>query len=159
MYSDTSSVIDSFGNSGGTFDVSAETTNAQLTLNSLAQPINSSLTLHASTSNSPAQILLHPNFAGDFSVQTTIYSVVIKIDESGESLQESQGGIESEEEMESELEYSGTKQFTRQARLLGWKPTHALGHAWWVDADGKDAGFAKGSAVVRTSLGPVFLQV
>ncbi|PIL33801.1 hypothetical protein GSI_04426 [Ganoderma sinense ZZ0214-1] len=56
---------------GGTFDVSARTSNAPLTLAVVDAPVEHALTLKARTSNSPARVTLHPTYEGAFDVQSS----------------------------------------------------------------------------------------
>ncbi|KAF9460719.1 hypothetical protein BDZ94DRAFT_1169062, partial [Collybia nuda] len=56
---------------GGRYTTAASTTNAPLRLNFPASPVNSSLKLSATTSNSPASISLHPSYEGSFQLSTT----------------------------------------------------------------------------------------
>ena len=56
---------------GGTFDVSAHTSNAPLALTVVDAPIEHALTLNARTSNSPARVTLHPTYEGAFDVRSS----------------------------------------------------------------------------------------
>ncbi|KAM5544972.1 hypothetical protein V8D89_001083 [Ganoderma adspersum] len=55
---------------GGSFSVSASTRNGALDLSFPEQPVDSTLTLSARTSNSPATVRLHPAFEGQFELAT-----------------------------------------------------------------------------------------
>ena len=57
--------------SGGSFDVDAHTSNAQLDLNFLSTPLDSHLDIKAHTSNGPASVALHPAFEGRYRVDTS----------------------------------------------------------------------------------------
>ncbi|PFH47474.1 hypothetical protein AMATHDRAFT_67678 [Amanita thiersii Skay4041] len=56
---------------GGDFNVVASSSNSPLRLHFLDAPLNSKLALTARTSNSPAQVTLHPTYEGGFQVSTS----------------------------------------------------------------------------------------
>jgi len=55
----------------GVYHVDAETSNSRLGLAFATAPVGSTLTLNAATSNSPANVALHPTFEGDFDLSTS----------------------------------------------------------------------------------------
>jgi hypothetical protein len=55
----------------GTFDVSARTTNSPLSVSFMDAPVDSTLTVDASTSNGAAEIDLHPTYEGKFELSTS----------------------------------------------------------------------------------------
>ncbi|KAF8627774.1 hypothetical protein AX17_006139 [Amanita inopinata Kibby_2008] len=65
---------------GGDFNVIATTSNSPLRLTFPFAPLDSKLTLHAKTRNSPLQVSLHPTYEGGFKVSSTNFrpSVVVK---------------------------------------------------------------------------------
>ncbi|KAI1788349.1 hypothetical protein LXA43DRAFT_1159986, partial [Ganoderma leucocontextum] len=66
---------------GGSFAVSASTQNGAVDLSFPAQPADSTLTLSASTSNSPATVRLHPAYEGRFEIGTVNGPVAFAPDE------------------------------------------------------------------------------
>lgn len=66
---------------GGSFGVSASTQNGVIDLSFPAQPADSTLTLFAHTSNSPATVRLHPAFEGRFELGTANGPVTFNADE------------------------------------------------------------------------------
>ena len=56
---------------GGTFDVSARTSNSPLSLTVVDAPVEHALALNAHTSNSPARVTLHPTYEGAFDVRSS----------------------------------------------------------------------------------------
>ncbi|KAF9445068.1 hypothetical protein P691DRAFT_735594 [Macrolepiota fuliginosa MF-IS2] len=59
------------------FDVTGATSNSPLNIAFDDAPLNSILAFRASTSNSPAEVTLHPTFEGHFSLQSSLFSPVV----------------------------------------------------------------------------------
>jgi len=65
----------------GVYHIDAETSNSRLGLAFATAPVGSTLTLNAATSNSPANVALHPTFEGDFDISTSNWFKALVVEE------------------------------------------------------------------------------
>ena len=66
------------GNTGGTFRVSAKSSNDALDISFPLAPVDSVLSLDAQTSNAPVTVNLHRTFEGEFRLQSTNAEPVVR---------------------------------------------------------------------------------
>ncbi|KAF9243210.1 hypothetical protein BU15DRAFT_43274, partial [Melanogaster broomeanus] len=64
---------------GGAFEVNAQTCNAPLQISYTSSPAKSTLQCNASTTNSPAGMVLHKEFDGDFELESTIFVPTVEL--------------------------------------------------------------------------------
>lgn len=59
------------------FDVTTKTSNSRLDVSFRDAPLDSTLNHRAATSNSPAEVTLHPTFEGHFSLDSSLFTPVV----------------------------------------------------------------------------------
>ncbi|KIL00875.1 hypothetical protein PAXRUDRAFT_128881, partial [Paxillus rubicundulus Ve08.2h10] len=64
---------------GGAFEVNARTSNALLRMNYSSSPARPSFQCTAMTTNSPARMVLHEEFDGDFEVESTLFTPSVEL--------------------------------------------------------------------------------
>ncbi len=118
--------------SEGNFHVVGRTSNAPLSLTFVDAPVDSSLSLAASTSNSPARVVLHKTYEGTFDLASSLV-------------------------FRPEVEWSPVNDPTerdrhRRVRLDATKGTRVHGGVSW-----EEGGEDRGSAVIETTNSPLRL--
>lgn len=71
IYSNVSLIADTHDETGGSFDVIAETSNSPVELNFTTAPVDSLLHLDARSSNSPVRATLDNTYEGSFALRTS----------------------------------------------------------------------------------------
>ncbi|KAJ6598593.1 hypothetical protein B0H10DRAFT_2231652 [Mycena sp. CBHHK59/15] len=115
------------------FDITARTSNAGLDLAVLAAPIDSTVTLHATTSIGRAAVVLPPTYEGSFRAATSLSPISVKVDEKA-------------------ADPKGEGR-TRSVEYVQLRHGMAHGTVAW-SPEGK----TRGAVTVRTSLSPLSLE-
>ncbi|KAJ6600695.1 hypothetical protein B0H10DRAFT_696271 [Mycena sp. CBHHK59/15] len=115
------------------FDITARTANAGLDLAVLAAPIDSTVTLHATTSIGRAAVVLPPTYEGSFRAATSLSPISVKVDEKA-------------------ADPKGEGR-TRSVEYVQLRHGMAHGTVAW-SPEGK----TRGAVTVRTSLSPLSLE-
>ncbi|KAJ7839778.1 hypothetical protein B0H13DRAFT_1911025 [Mycena leptocephala] len=117
----------------GTFDITARTANGRLGLAVLSAPVNSNITLHATTALGSADVYLPPTYEGSFRAHTSLSSIDVKVDD--------------------EVEDPAGEGRTRRTEFDQVRRGMSTGRVGW-----SDEGMDRGSVDVRTSMAGVRLE-
>ncbi|KAF8841704.1 hypothetical protein BDN67DRAFT_493660 [Paxillus ammoniavirescens] len=120
---------------GGAFEVNARTSNALLEMNYSSLPAKPSLQCTARTTNSPAHMVLHKEFDGDFEVESTLFTPSVEL-QSGQD--PSDGG-----------RFRVVDQDEHENRVFG--------SAHWVDMSSQDGAGGSSRVFVGTTNSPAQL--
>ncbi|KDR84319.1 hypothetical protein GALMADRAFT_237095 [Galerina marginata CBS 339.88] len=128
--------LTSASGTGGSFDITTTTSNSPLRVTFSDSPVDSRLSLKASTSNSPATVSLHPAYEGTFTVQTSLFGPTLR--------------------RKSDVEDPSGEGRERNVKFgsIGKGPRVLTGEVYW-DEKRKD----EGAVSVRTSNSPVVLEI
>jgi hypothetical protein len=117
----------------GTFDITARTANGRLGLAVLSAPVNSNITLRATTALGSADVYLPPTYEGSFRAHTSLSSIDVKVDD--------------------EVEDPAGEGRTRRTEFDQVRRGMSTGRVGW-----SDEGMDRGSVDVRTSMAGVRLE-
>ncbi|KAJ7779077.1 hypothetical protein B0H16DRAFT_1501021 [Mycena metata] len=125
--------LESTKKSGSAFNITARTSHGPIDLDVVAAPLESNITLGATTSLGSLSAKLPTTFEGEFHASTSLSSLQVKVDENAE-----------------DPAGKGRKRHVDH-RTVGKASSH--GYVSW-----SEEGKTRGSVVVRSSLGPVSLE-